>query len=665
MKRKNIQIEINDIINQSNNTKENKNNIILITHCKNKSVDLKHSFKTELILKETKMNNSTNKKKSKKIKTKTNKTKGDIRNINLLSKNNSLSNLMNNRNKKKYFFDENFFTRKNTKNKLNISFKKHSITKKQKYPVSENININDIINNSGSKNRKKRIVRKKNINKINEQISNDKKNKNEINNIKIHEILYDCKKEENKKKPMNKSNLIYIKSKISEIPYRNKICSTSRASWNQKSNNLKFNLENINKNYIIEDSLETHNTIVDENNINEYKLFQQNLNYQGINKSNNGEDKSSSKIIPKIKNVFEDSLNNQYKKKLSMNFPGRNKINKNFTPKTSRTNNEKYHSNYGMNLNNNFVYKKVNTQRLSATFNKNRNSFLTTSLTTTRNQTNKNKEVFDNVIMNKGVTEFVYSDDLLENCPGNKKINIKNWLSNSGLYLYYQNFYDKKIFDLNSLINDIKKNKNKDFLFDYIENNYQIHLPGHIYRIIIKIEIKEGEFDPKITNFYIKKEENNNKLNQIKPSSLLQLYDNCDNFIDYSTINKNNLRVFLKKYNLIHLYHNFYQNGFDLINFVLLQMYSKNHSINDEILENCFHIYDQNDRNLVLKALINEKNKIDIFLNSKGYKKNINKYNKENLGEVNLNTFNYYNNFDVYFNVKEAEGNSCKICIIF
>ena len=37
------------------------------THCKNKSVDLKHSFKTELILKETKMNNSTNKKKSKKI----------------------------------------------------------------------------------------------------------------------------------------------------------------------------------------------------------------------------------------------------------------------------------------------------------------------------------------------------------------------------------------------------------------------------------------------------------------------------------------------------------------------------------------------------------------------------------------------------------------------
>ena len=70
---------------------------------------------------------------------------------------------------------------------------------------------------------------------------------------------------------------------------------------------------------------------------------------------------------------------------------GRNKINKNYTPKTSRTNNEKYHSNYGMNLNNKFIYKKVHTQRFSATFNKNTNLFLTTSLTTTRNQTNKNK----------------------------------------------------------------------------------------------------------------------------------------------------------------------------------------------------------------------------------------------------------------------------------
>ena len=662
MNRKRIQIEINDILNRSNINKENKNNIILISHCKNKSVDLKHSFKTELILKDSKRNSSTNKKKYEKLNNRKIKVKEDsIRNINLLTKNNSVSNLLNNKNKKKYFFDENFFKRKNSKNKLNITFKKNSQNKNQK--MLEGENMSKIIDNSENRDRNKRIVRIKNISNINELTSSNKKNKTEINNIKIHDILYDHKKEE--KKPMNKSNLIYIKSKLKGIPYRNKICSTSRVSWSEKGNKLNFNKGKTNNNYLIEDSLESHNTIVDENNINEYKLFQQNLSYQVINKQNNDGDKSLKKLIPKTKNNIEDSLNNKYQKKSAKNLTGRNKINKNYTPKTLRTNNEKYHSNYGMNLNNNFVYKKVYTQRLSAPFNKNINTFLTTSLTTTRNQTNKNKDIFDNIITNKDVTEFVYSDDLLDNSPNNKKINIKNWLCNSGLYSYYQNFYNKNIYDLNSLINDLKKVKNNAFLFDYIENNYQIHLPGHIFRIIIKIEIEEEKIESKITNFFIKKEDNTNNLNKIKPSSLLKLFDDCDNFIDYSTINKNNLKVFLKKYNIIHLYHNFYQNGFDLINFVILQMYSKNFAINDEILENCFHIYDQNDRNLVLNSLNDEKKKIDLFLNSKGYKRNSNKLNSDNLGLGNLNSFNYYNNFDVYFNVKEAGENSCKICIVF
>ena len=670
MKRKRIQIEINEIFNMTNTNKENKNNIILVTHCKNKSVDLKHSFRTELSLRKTKINNSTNKKKNEKINNKKNKTKNNIQYINLLSKNNSVSNLLNNNsNKKKYFFDENFFKRKNPKRNLNISFKKNSTNRRPKFlrnepeKIKENINI---LEDSENIKRNNRILLIKNNNNFNECSSGFRRNNNtEINNIKIHDILYDNKKEGNKKKPINKSNLIYIKNKIKKIPYRNKICSTSRVCWSQKENKLQLKQENINNNYIIEDSLDSHNTIVDENNINEYKLFQQNLSYKEINRANNDdEDKSFKNSIPKSKNIIDDSLNIKYHKKLSLNFPGRNNINKNYTPKTSRTNNEKFHSNYGITLNKNFVYKKVNTQRLSATFNRNINTFLTNSLTTTRNQTNKNKNIFDNVVTNKDVTEFVYSDDLFENSQNNKKINIKNWLSNSGLYLYYQNFFNRNIYDLNSLINDVKKIKNKDFLFNYIENNFQIHLPGHIYRIIVKLEILEDKIEPKITNFFIKKEDNLNDTNNIKPSSLLKLFDNCDNFIDYSTINKNNLKVFLKKYNLNHLYHNFYQNGFDLINFVILQMYSKNFSINDEILENCFHIYDQNDRNLVLNSLKYEKNKIDKFLDSKEYKKN-NNINKESSDISSLNSFNYYNNFDVYFSAKETEANSCKICIVF
>ena len=664
MKRNKLQIEIKDLFDKSSINKENKTNFILINHSKNKSVDLKHSFKTELNNKDSKLNNSTNKKKfNKKIVKKIN-IKEDIRNINLLSKHNSVSNFLKSKNKKKYFFDENFFNKKNSKNKLNISSKNQLNNKKQDNPKIEN----NVIDNSERRNtnRNKRIIK---INRnfiIKEQSLISKKNKAEINNIKIHDILYDNNKEGNKKKKKNNSNFIYIKNKIKGIPYRNKICSTDRVNWSQKEHNIKTNHINRNINNLIEDSLDSHNTVVDENNINQYKYFQQNMSYQNINKSDNDTNKSFKRIIPRNKNSMNEFLNHKFISKLPLTLTGENHIMKNYTPKTSRTNNEKYLSNYGMILNKNFVYKKVNTQRLSTTFNKNINSLFSSSLSTTRNQSNKYKNILDNVIVNKDVTEFIYSDDLLENCPSNKKINIKNWLSNSGLYSYYQNFYNKNIYDLKSLINDINKIKNKNYLFNYIENNYQIHLPGHIFRILIKLEIEKGEYEQKVTNFFIKKEENSNILNNLQPSTLLKIYDSCENFIDYSSLNKNNLKVFLKKYHLIHLYHNFYQNGFELINFVILQMYSKNYAINDDILENCFHIYNKTDRILVLNSLMNEKIKIDLFLNSNGFKKNINKIEvDENLGVINFNNFNYYNNFDVYFSSKESDESSCKICIIF
>ena len=665
MKRK-LQLEMKEILNKSNISKENKTNVILITHCKNKSVDLKHPLKTDFILKETKNDNSENKKKYKKLNKKIKIINKDVRNIKLLNNNKSVSNIFLKNKNKKYFFDDNFFCGKNSKNKLNNSFKRNSLGKKTNNNAEPNNVIIDIRDNSGNIKRNKNIKLINKINIIKDQSHINKKNQKDINNIKIHDILYDNNKDENNTKPKNKSKLIYIKSKINRIPYRNNICSTARVNLSQKDDIIKLNKLKFN-NLMVEDSLESHNTILDENNINQYKYFQQNLSCQDTNKCNNDTDKSFKRIVPRKKNLVGDSLKNKYKKKLPLNLKVENNTIKNLTPKTSRSNDEKYHLNYGINLNNNFIYKKVNSQRPSSTLNKNINSLLESSLSTTRNQTNKYKEILNNIVVNNEVTEFVYSDDIIDNNPNNKKVNIKNWLSNSGLYSYYQNFYNKNIYDLNSLINNIKKikKKNKNCLFEYIENNFHIHLPGHIFRILLKIEIEEGEFEKKITNFFIKQEENTLLLNTIKPSLLLQLYDNCDNFIDYTSLNKNNLRVFLKKYHLFHLYHNFYQNGFELINFVILQMYSKNYMINDNILENCFHIYNQNDRILVLNSLKNEKMKIDIFLNSNGYEENNNISGNQNLGKINLNNFNYYNNFDVYFSSKESQETSCKICSIF
>jgi hypothetical protein len=84
---------------------------------------------------------------------------------------------------------------------------------------------------------------------------------------------------------------------------------------------------------------------------------------------------------------------------------------------------------------------------------------------------------------------------------------------------------------------------------------------------------------------------------------------------------KNDLKSFLIRYNLLNLYQNFIHNGFDLINYVILQMYGSN-PINEDILENYFHIYDEKQRNILLKAIETEINKINSFLNSEKYNEN-------------------------------------------
>ena len=87
----------------------------------------------------------------------------------------------------------------------------------------------------------------------------------------------------------------------------------------------------------------------------------------------------------------------------------------------------------------------------------------------------------------------------------------------------------------------------------------------------------------------------------------------CD--IKKPLMEKRDLRTFLRKYKLLHLYDNFYHNGFNLINYVILQMFTK-YSINDNIIQKCFHIYKKKDRYLVLDALFNEVKEINIFFST-------------------------------------------------
>ena len=675
IRNKNKDETINNLNKSNCNKFKNHKNIIIISQSKNKSVDLKTSKIQNILLSIKNSNNlKTEKIKSNSIKnnkkvinskkekfnnkinrfSKRNNPKSKISKYTINSKNNLKSNrilkdynylphLMDkNKNKKKYFFDPDFFRRK-------IKYKdKHKLNKRLDNSQKENININNSLftNNSKNNNYTKGIIQKTNYG------NNIKENKNEkINNCNrksynnsSSDVLF------NLKQSLIKPNKVNILEKISSVPYRNKRCTTSRIAWSQKDSSRinKRTNESIIKSYpnLLEDSLESHNTIcIEYTNANDYEFIENNRN-------NNK--KLYKRIIAKKRNVLTESLNNSNLKNKTLRY----RSTKNNTYYTSEKKSIMNNNNNNIIFNTQNLYRKVNSKRMSV-LNNRKNNINYFSSSALLKDYNKNQA---KIIINKGVTEFLYSEDLIENDYHYKDNNLKNWLSNIYLIAYCQNFYENNIYDVDELIDKMKNSKNKNELYDYLENTFSIHIPGHIFRILLKLEIDSGLLDETISKFFVDNDENRIKFNKIKPSVLLKHYNSCNNIFNYFNHNaKYKLKFFLKKYDLIHLYYNFSQNGFDLINYVLLQMFSNFFAINDYILENCFHIYNKNDRIVLLKSLNIEKNKIISFIKSD--KKGFQNQNSDLIFEdINLNN-NY--NFDRYFFEKEFENNNRSICNIY
>ena len=261
------------------------------------------------------------------------------------------------------------------------------------------------------------------------------------------------------------------------------------------------------------------------------------------------------------------------------------------------------------------------------------------SAISTLSQTNKKN--------NKNEIENIDYNEINNNCSY-----LLKWLIDIGLSDYYENFLNNKIFDINRLIEQMKSPNDKFGLED-IENILGIHKPGHIYRLLVKLEIDGDIIDKSISNFMISDQKINKKL--IFSSD--EKYE-CGNWCNVNrniNINlkngiKNDLESFLSRYNLMHLYQNFFHNGFEEINYVILQMYSS-YPINNDILENCFHIYNEEQRILTMDALQKEVFKVNNFIHSEKYLKNENK------------DIIKYENID--FKEEENQDKNDKECIIF
>ena len=468
-----------------------------------------------------------------------------------------------------------------------------------------------------------------NYNNINNNSTNEKeKEKKELyNNIEINTDILNIDPKSN----LNIDDLYkkIILKKRDSIIKSHRTCNTGINKYRQKNSdsndinninieNSSFNSQNSFKNSENNNKTVIHNTSKEKDNNSSFKNITviHNNNYNNYNLNGNY-DTSISKT-----KYNKNSLDNNYNevsllttktqtKKIKAN--GVNGINNSNTNYKDNLNNE-MSNNISINNKNNISEFKYADNYLN---NNDKSSNYINS--------NDNSKININELINEGSS----------NNPKNNLSSLKYWLNSIELINYYPNFVNNGIYDISDLIEKMKSYQTK-LKYENIENNLKIRKPGHIYRILCRLEVDANLVDNKVTKFMLKNSKIFNKngfylsggFDNDKNMHLLISHDYqclgcCKTNKKFSNLVKNDLKSFLKRYNLLNFYQNFYHNGFELIEYVILQMYG-GYPINDEILENCFHVYEEEQRKRILKAIVSEMKKINEFLISDEYNNNEN-----------------------------------------
>ena len=212
-----------------------------------------------------------------------------------------------------------------------------------------------------------------------------------------------------------------------------------------------------------------------------------------------------------------------------------------------------------------------------------------------------------------------------QNIPNNLSSKLHDWLISCDLLCYYNLLIKNKIYNIDEYIDKIKKNQ-ISITYKNIED-LGIKKPGHIFRFLLRLKIDTKIIDPFIYNVILDKY-NRNSLNDIKLNSSNNIFNCCcfrENTLKidkksisnnnsayndtYLADNSNDIFAFLKKLNLLWLKENFIHNGFDQVEFIMIQMFS-DYIFNKEILNEYLHIYNDEDKKKVLKKLFEEKKNI-------------------------------------------------------
>ena len=188
-----------------------------------------------------------------------------------------------------------------------------------------------------------------------------------------------------------------------------------------------------------------------------------------------------------------------------------------------------------------------------------------------------------------------------------EKYPIHEWLNEISLACYSPLFIQKKIYDVNKIVEGMKKGKIKMTPKDIYKIG--IKVPGHIYRIFVKLELDSGIIDKKIMEIIEnKKQGNKNEEINILTNSFYNICGCCSlKERSRSTCRKRKDNVYeieqwLININMIKYKNNFIENGFDKFEYFFLQMFG-NFPIDSNILKNAIGITNEKDRDLILLRL--------------------------------------------------------------
>ena len=284
------------------------------------------------------------------------------------------------------------------------------------------------------------------------------------------------------------------------------------------------------------------------------------------------------------------------------------------------------------------ISSNINTNRNNASF-LNDESFVTNYIWKFKTIEDDNK--FHNKKYSGNTTMATYSYNI-DTTSQNASYPIYEWLNEINLTCYYNLFIDKKIYNLDKLIYNLKNGICNILKKDIIKIG--IINPGHIYRIITKLEIDSEKINTQISNFIIdKKNLSDGEINILKNSIVYCCgccsINNQSKYYINNEFKKYQLEQWLSRIKMNKYKDNFIKNGFDMFEYFILQMFSSI-PIDENILKDELKINNINDRDFILLQInkdikyIIQKTTIN---NKKDDRKNFIKNNKEEKFEENTN----------------------------